>query len=110
MSQVKECFATQKSDRNVFKDSKHVSDLLCRWSLAPFEKTGRRNEAGATGVAGQLPGLPPEGVRLVHNLQDVAFGEAIAGVGTRDGRVLLRVIVHHSPDVQLRSRSRNVLR
>lgn len=86
-----------------------AADLLGGWRhLAPFEKTGRRDEAGAAGVAGKLPGLPPEGVRLVHNLQDVAFTEANAGVGTRDGRVLLRVVVHHGADVQLRSRSRKV--
>lgn len=67
----------------------------------PFQQVGGRDEAGAGRVAGQFLGLPPEGVCLVHNLKDIAFSEAHAGVGAGDARVLLGAVVRHGPDVQL---------
>lgn len=70
-------------------------------SDSPFEQVSGRYESGTGRAAGQLLGLPPEGVGLVHDLQDVAFLEAHPGVSARDGRVLLRAVVGHGPDVEL---------
>lgn len=69
--------------------------------LSPFQQAGGGDEAGTGGGTGQFLGLPPEGVCLVHYLQHVALPEAHAGVGTGDGRVLLRAVVGHGPHVQL---------
>lgn len=68
---------------------------------SPFEQVGGGDEAGAGCGAGQFLGLPPEGVCLVHNLKDVTFPEAHAGVGAGDARVLLGAVVRHGPHVQL---------
>lgn len=39
---------------------------------------------------GQFLCLPSEGIRLVHNLHDVAPSEGDASIGAGEGRVLLR--------------------
>lgn len=71
---------------------------------SPFEEAAGGDEAGAgAGVAGQLLGLPPERVRLVHDLQDVASFEADAGVGAGDGGVLLGAVVGHGSHVHLKT-------
>lgn len=72
-------------------------------AVPPLEEAGGGDQAGAAGGAGQLPGLPPEGVCLVHDLQDVALPKGHARVCTGDGGVLLGAVVHHGPHVQLRS-------
>lgn len=69
--------------------------------FGPFQQVGGGDEAGAGCAAGQFLGLPPQGVRLVHDLKDVTFSEAHPGVGTGDGRVVLRAVVCHGPHVEL---------
>lgn len=69
--------------------------------ISPFEQVGGGDKASAGGAAWQFLGLPPEGVSLVYNLQNVAPFEAHAGVGTGDGRILLRAVVGHGPYINL---------
>lgn len=84
--------------KNILVNKKNDIFIKLSW---PFQQVGGGDEAGAGGVAGQFLGLPPEGVRLVHDLQDVTFPEAHTGVGAGDGRVLLRAVVGHGAHVEL---------
>lgn len=86
----------------------HTKPLFIIYSLLkqksifwPFQEVGGGDEACAGCVAGQFLGLPPEGVCLVHNLQDVTFPEAHTGVSAGDGRILLGAVVSHGPHVEL---------
>lgn len=70
-------------------------------TFGPFKQVCGRNEAGAGRDPGQFDGLPPEGVCLVHDLQNLSLPEGHTSICAGDGRVRLRVVVHHGTHVQL---------
>lgn len=70
--------------------------------VSPLQSAGGGNEPG-TGISpGQLPGLPPALVRLVHHLQQVSTPERHPGIRAGNGSVLQGAVVHHRPHVDLR--------
>lgn len=70
-------------------------------SEIPLEEIAGGDQACTRGCVGQFPRLPPVGVSLVHNFQDVSLLECHAGFGTGDGRVLLGAVVSHGSHIQL---------
>lgn len=67
----------------------------------PFQRARRGNQTSKGGSTGQLPGLPPLRVGLVHHLQQVSSAEGHACIWTWDGGVPPGTVVHHGPHVHL---------